>query len=120
MKSFLLEEGQQIRFVNGEYLLEQHLFTDENQQTRQGNKHIWAIAQAIKQFPDIQFQWILTTKAGEKRDYQAIHLYYSLTQAQLDDSQIAIVISSKRKADREKGQKLAIGKSLYIKLQKNK
>ena len=120
LKSFLLEEGRQIRFVNGEYLLEQHLFTDESQQTRQSNKHIWAMAQAMKQFPDVQLQWILTTKAGEKRDYQAIHLYYSLTQAQLTDSQIAIITSSRRKADREKGQKLAIGKSLYIKLQKNK
>jgi hypothetical protein len=120
LKRFLVQEGQQIRFVNGEYLLEQHLFVDETQQIRQGNKHIWAMAQAMKQFPDIQLKWILTTKAGEKRDYQALHLYYSLIQAQLAEGQFAIENSSKRKANRENDQKLSIGKSLYVKLQRNK
>lgn len=120
LKTFLVKEGRQIRFVNGGYLLEQHLFMDESQQIRQGNKHIWAMAQAMKQFPDVQLQWILTAKAREEREYQAIHLKYSLMQAQLPESQFAIETSSKWKANRGNDQKLAVGKSLYIKLQKNK
>lgn len=58
----IAEQGPHIRFTKTGLQLEQHLFYDQAGALQQGNRYLWIIAQAMRQFPD---QKLIIAVGGE-------------------------------------------------------
>ena len=67
LRTYLQEQGRQVRFADDGILLEQHFFADEAGHPYELNLHLWKIGQALRQFPNHR----LLIAVGGPSDYLA-------------------------------------------------